>query len=67
MGCCLMDMETVKLATIVERLAPELGKYLTPQELDTQIVLRDGITRLDATDVMEILQFSICRKQQALH
>ena len=62
-----MDMETVKLATIVERLAPELGQYLTQQELDMQIVLRDGIQQLDANDVMEILQFSICRKQKALH
>ena len=62
-----MDMETVKLATIVERLAPELGQYLTQQELDMQIVLRDGIQQLDASDVMEILQFSICRKQKALH
>jgi len=62
-----MEMETVKLATIVERLAPELSECLTPQELNMQIVLRDGMQRLDATDVMEILQFSICRKQQALH
>lgn len=62
-----MEMETVKLATIVERLAPELGQCLTPQELNMQIVLRDGITQLEASDVIEILQFSICKKQQALH
>lgn len=58
-----MDMETVKLATIVERLAPELESFLTSQELDTKIVLRDGIELLEPEDAMEIVQFSICKNQ----
>lgn len=60
-----MEMETVTLATIIERLAPELSTCLTPQELSMQIVLRDGITQLEASDAIEILQYSICRKQKA--
>lgn len=60
-----MDMETVTLATIVERLAPELGSFLTSQELDTKIVLRDGIELLEPEDAMEIVQFSICKGQSS--
>lgn len=59
----LMDMETVKLATIVERLAPEMFDFLTSQELETKIVLRDGIELLEPKDALEIVQFSICRGQ----
>lgn len=58
-----MDMETVKLATIVERLAPEMLNFLTSQELETKIVLRNGIELLEPEDAMEIVQFSICRCQ----
>jgi len=56
-------METVKLATIVERLAPEMFQFLTTEELDTKIVLRDGIELLEPEDALEIVQFSICRGQ----
>lgn len=59
----LVDMETVKLATIVERLAPEMFQFLTTEELDTKIVLRDGIELLEPEDALEIVQFSICRGQ----
>jgi|GEM_PF-301401 len=62
-GVLLMDLETVKLATIVERLAPEMFECLTSQELETKIVLRDGIEVLEPEDAMEIVQFSICRGQ----
>lgn len=58
-----VDMETVKLATIVERLAPEMFQFLTTEELDTKIVLRDGIELLEPADALEIVQFSICRGQ----
>jgi len=58
-----MDLETVRLATIVERLAPELIGFLTLEELDTSIVLRDGLSVLDTEDAVEIIQFSICRRQ----
>ncbi|MCR8659123.1 hypothetical protein [Paenibacillus endoradicis] len=61
-----MDMETVTLATIVERLAPELVNFLTIQELDTKIVLRDGIELLEPEDAMEIVQFSICQGQTSM-
>ena len=61
----MMDMETVKLATIVERLAPEFLHCLTSQELDTKIVLRDGFQMLDQEDAMEIIHHSICQKQQS--
>ncbi|MEV2910026.1 hypothetical protein ABNF65_15665 [Paenibacillus larvae] len=52
-------METVTLSRIVMRLTPELVPYLTRRELESQIVLRDGLQALDAGDVMEIVQFSI--------
>jgi hypothetical protein len=58
-----MDTETVKLGTIVERLAPEMLHCLTSQELETKIVLRDGIELLAPADALEIVQFSICRGQ----
>lgn len=61
----MMDLETVKLGTIVERLAPEFISCLTSQELDTSIVLRDGLGVLDTDDAVEIIQFSICRGQSS--
>ncbi len=61
----MMEMETVKLVTIVERLAPELITFLTLQELDTSIVLRDGLGVLDTDDAVEIIQISICRGQSS--
>ena len=59
-----MDIETVKLAQIVEKLAPELSPFLTTREMDINIVLRDGIALLDPADVMEIVQHSICTQQR---
>lgn len=46
------------------RLTPELVPYLTRRELESQIVLRDGLQALDAGDVMEIVQFSISEHQK---
>ncbi|MHA7962643.1 hypothetical protein A7K91_19525 [Paenibacillus oryzae] len=57
-------MESVKLSQIVERLAPELGLFLTSKELELRIVLRDGIELLEPSDVMEIVQHSICNGQK---
>ncbi|AHD05014.1 hypothetical protein ABNB59_09020 [Paenibacillus larvae] len=57
-------METVTLSRIVMRLTPELVPYLTRRELESQIVLRDGLQALDAGDVMEIVQFSISEHQK---
>ncbi|MEV2472335.1 hypothetical protein ABNE20_07475 [Paenibacillus larvae] len=57
-------METVTLSRIVMRLTPELVPYLTRRELESKIVLRDGLQALDAGDVMEIVQFSISEHQK---
>lgn len=59
-----MDMETVKLSRIVERLVPELVPFLTQRELDLSIVLRDGLGLLEPQDAMEIVQHSICEYQK---
>ncbi|MCU6707605.1 hypothetical protein M6D81_02685 [Paenibacillus sp. J5C_2022] len=59
-----MDMETVKLSEIVERLVPELSPFLTSKELDTSIVLRDGLALLEPADAVEIVQVSICNGQK---
>jgi len=57
-------METVKLSQIVEKLAPELGSFLTAREMDISIVLRDGLALLEPADAMEIVQHSICERQR---
>ncbi|GMK39623.1 hypothetical protein PCCS19_26770 [Paenibacillus sp. CCS19] len=59
-----MDMETVKLSRIVEKLAPELGPFLTERERQLNIVLRDGLSVLEPEDAMEIVQLSICEQQR---
>ena len=62
-----MDMEGVKLSRLLEKVAPELQAFLTESELDLQIVLRDGLALLEPHDAMEIVQHSICERQnQAL-
>ncbi|QYR20352.1 hypothetical protein KZ483_21420 [Paenibacillus sp. sptzw28] len=59
-----MDMETVKLLMIVEKLVPELVPFLTERELNLNIVLRDGLALLEPGDAMEIVQHSICEYQR---
>lgn len=59
-----MDMETVKLSRIVEKLAPELIPFLTQREMNLNIVLRDGMGILEPEDAMEIVQHSICEHQK---
>ncbi|QJC51585.1 hypothetical protein HGI30_08490 [Paenibacillus albicereus] len=59
-----MEVETVKLSRIVEKLAPELHSFLTAPELDLKIVLRDGLSVLEPSDAMEIVQHSICEYQK---
>lgn len=46
------------------KFTPELYPFLTQQELDSSIVLRDGMALLEADDVMEIIQYSICENQK---
>ncbi|MCR8643891.1 hypothetical protein NV379_14640 [Paenibacillus sp. N1-5-1-14] len=62
-------METVKLSRIVMNLTPELYSFLKSDELESDIVLRYGLDRLDPEDVIEIIQISITehRKDALLH
>ncbi|MBW7457632.1 hypothetical protein ACFOLF_08915 [Paenibacillus sepulcri] len=62
-----MDMETVKLLMIVEKLVPELVPFLTERELNLNIVLRDGLSLLEPGDAMEIVQHSIVEHQKAVY
>ena len=57
-------MEQVKLSRIVMKCQPELYPFLRPDELDTNIVLRDGLDSLASEDALEIIQYSICKLQQ---
>ncbi len=57
-------METIKLSSIVMKLKPDLYPCLTPTELDTHIVLRDGIQELDKEAAIEIIQNSIFKYQK---
>jgi hypothetical protein len=57
-------METIKLSSIVMKLKPDLYPCLTRTELDTTIVLRDGIQDLDRDAVVEIIQHSIFKFQK---
>lgn len=57
-------METVKLSRIVKELTPELFPFLTQKELESQIVLRNGLKALEAQDALEIVQFSIFEYQK---
>ncbi|WP_127585140.1 hypothetical protein [Paenibacillus koleovorans] len=57
-------METVKLSRIVMKLTPELYPFLRHCELNSDIVLRNGLDALESADVMEIIQFSISEHQK---
>jgi hypothetical protein len=60
----VMLVETVKLSRIVLKVSPELAGFLTLSELNSEIVLRNGIEALEAQDVMEIIQYSISEHQK---
>jgi hypothetical protein len=59
-----MLVETVKLSRIVLKVSPELAAFLTRSELNSEIVLMNGIEALEAQDVMEIIQYSISEHQK---
>lgn len=59
-----MLVETVKLSAIVMKLTPELYSFLKKNELDSEIVLRNGIDALETEDAMEIIQYSISEHQK---
>ncbi|MGG6313446.1 hypothetical protein [Paenibacillus macerans] len=58
-----MEMETVKLAQIVMKWFPDMLPFLNQKELNSTIILRDGLTILEPQDALEIIQFSICEHQ----
>lgn len=57
-------MEQVKLSRIVKRWKPELYTFLRKDELNLQIVLRDGLDSLKSEDALEIIQHSIYEGQK---
>ncbi len=57
-------METVRLSRIVMMLTPELYPFLKRKELESEIVLVNGIEALVAEDAMEIIQYSIYEHQK---
>ncbi len=57
-------METVKLSRIVMKLTPELYPFLRYSELNSEIVLKNGLEALESEDVMEIIQYSISEHQK---
>ncbi|MEF2965533.1 hypothetical protein V3851_06780 [Paenibacillus sp. M1] len=60
-----MEMETVKLEQIVMKWFPDMLPFFDQKELNSMIVLRDGMTVLEPEDAMEIIQFSICEHQNS--
>lgn len=63
-----MSVETVKLATIINAVMPEVHRVLRTEELNAFIVLRDGIRNLDRHDVLEIVEATINNaKRSALY
>lgn len=57
-------METVKLSSIVMKLTPELYPSLKRVELDSEIVLANGLDALESEDALEIIQYSISEHQK---
>lgn len=60
-----MEMETVKLSQIVMKWFPDMMPFLKQNELNSLIVLRDGLSILEQEDAMEIIQYSICEHQSS--
>lgn len=64
-----MEMEAVKLEQIVMKWYPDMLSFLKQQELDSVIVLRDGLGILEAEDALDIIHHSILEHQspEVLH
>lgn len=62
-----VEMETVKLAEIVMKWFPDLLPFFNQKELNSVIILRDGMTILEPEDALEIIQFSICEHQSSYY
>lgn len=63
----LMEMETVKLSAIVMRWYPDMMPFLKQDELNSVIVLRDGLSILEPADAMDIIHYSICEHQNSAY
>lgn len=59
----IVETEMVKLEQIVMKWFPDMLPFFNQKELESVIVLRDGLTILEPDDAMEIIQFSICEHQ----
>ncbi|WP_091067912.1 hypothetical protein [Paenibacillus sp. NFR01] len=62
-----MEMETVKLSAIVMRWYPDMMPFLKQDELNSIIVLRDGLSILEAADAMDIIHYSIYEHQNSAY
>lgn len=62
-----VEMETVKLSEIVLKWFPDMIPFFRQKELNSMIVLRDGLGILEEEDALEIIQFSICEHQDHAH
>lgn len=62
-----MEMETVKLSAIVMRWYPDMMPFLKQNELNSVIVLRDGLSILEPADAMDIIHYSICEHQNSAY
>lgn len=60
-------MEVVKLSSIVLKLTPELYPFLKPAELESTILLKNGLSVLDANGAIEIIEQSIYEHQKVSH
>lgn len=62
-----VEMETVKLSQIVMKWHPNMMQFLSQHELNSLIMLRDGLNILEPNDALEIIQYSICEHQNSAH
>lgn len=62
-----VEMETVKLSAIVMKWHPDMLPFLTQNELNSKIVLRDGMGILESDDALDIIQYSICEHQDSAY
>lgn len=59
-------METVKLSTIIKHVDPKLEIFLTFNELEMPVVLRNGIESVSQEDILEIIEVSINLKNNGV-
>jgi len=60
-------LETLKLATLIRFVDPDLTSILTNYELEMPVVIRDGINSVTNQDILEIIEASIIRKGAFYH